>query len=91
MPDVDTAILQLYALVLYPHLVASTCSDTLDPHTTQRLIDTGVDMFLQYYDYRDQDCSDQVLDRLGWGGLEIEQLDPGRLVTSCSCGSDLRL
>ncbi|MEU4195695.1 TetR/AcrR family transcriptional regulator C-terminal domain-containing protein [Kribbella sp. NPDC026611] len=53
MPDVETAFIQLNALVLYPHLVASTYGDTLDPHTTQQLIDTGVDMFLQYYAYRD--------------------------------------
>jgi hypothetical protein len=53
MPDVDTAILQLYALVLYPHLVHSTYGATLDEHTTGKLIETGVEMFLQYYAYRD--------------------------------------
>lgn len=53
MPDVDTAILQLYALVLYPHLVHSTYGATLDERTTGKLIDTGVEMFLQYYAYRD--------------------------------------
>lgn len=53
MPDVGTAIIQLYALVLYPHLVHSTYGATVDPDTTSRLIDTGVDMFLQYYAYRD--------------------------------------
>ena len=53
MPDVDTAILQLYALVLYPHLVHSTYGATLDKRTTGKLIDTGVEMFLQYYAYRD--------------------------------------
>ncbi|TDD54483.1 TetR/AcrR family transcriptional regulator [Kribbella antibiotica] len=53
MPDIDTAIVQLYALVLYPHLVHSTYGATVDPHTTSRLIDTGVDMFLQYYAYQD--------------------------------------
>jgi AcrR family transcriptional regulator len=53
MPDVDTAILQLYALVLYPHLVHSTYGMTLDRPTTERLIDSGVDMFLSFYAYRD--------------------------------------
>ncbi|MEU4393855.1 TetR/AcrR family transcriptional regulator [Kribbella sp. NPDC023855] len=53
MPDVGTAILQLYALVLYPHLVHSTYGTTLDRRTTKRLIDTGVDMFLAYYAYRE--------------------------------------
>lgn len=57
MPDVNTAIIQLYALVLYPHLVHSTYGATLDRHTTDELIDTGVDMFLQYYAYRDQNGS----------------------------------
>jgi AcrR family transcriptional regulator len=53
MPDVDTAIIQLYALVLYPHLVHSTYGVALDQRTTERLIDSGVDMFLSYYDYRE--------------------------------------
>ncbi|GAA4339985.1 AcrR family transcriptional regulator [Actinomadura luteofluorescens] len=53
MPDMETAILQLYALVLYPHLVHGTYGTTLDPKTTDRLIDSGVDMFLAYYAYRD--------------------------------------
>lgn len=53
MPDVDTAILQLYALVLYPHLVHSAYGTTLDQQTTERIIDSGVDMFLSFYAYRD--------------------------------------
>jgi TetR/AcrR family transcriptional repressor of mexJK operon len=53
MPDVDTAVLQLYALVLYPHLVHSAYGTALDQHTTERLIDSGVDMFLSFYAYRD--------------------------------------
>ena len=53
MPDVDTAILQLYALVLYPHLVHATYGATLDPRTTDQLIESGVEMFLQYYAYED--------------------------------------
>jgi TetR/AcrR family transcriptional repressor of mexJK operon len=53
MPDVDTAIVQLYALVLYPHLVYSTYGAGLDRRTTKQLIETGVDMFLQYYAYKD--------------------------------------
>jgi AcrR family transcriptional regulator len=53
MPDAETAILQLYALVLYPHLVHSAYGMTLDQQTTERLIDSGVDMFLSFYAYRD--------------------------------------
>ncbi|NUR48642.1 MAG: TetR/AcrR family transcriptional regulator [Hamadaea sp.] len=52
MPDVDVAILQLYSLVLYPHLVHSAYGTTLDEDTTERLIDSGVDMILAFYGYR---------------------------------------
>lgn len=53
MPDVETAVLQLYALVLYPHLVHSAYGTAIDRDTTERLIDSGVDMFLSFYAYRD--------------------------------------
>ena len=59
MPDVDTAILQLYALVLYPHLIHSTYGMTLDPQTTERLIDSGVDMFLSFYAYHEDTATSQ--------------------------------
>lgn len=59
IPDVDTAILQLYALVLYPHLVHSTYGTTLSQHTTERLIDSGVDMFLSFYAYHDAAATSQ--------------------------------
>ena len=52
MPDIDLACIQLYALVLYPHLVHSAYGQTLSPHTTSDLITTGVDMFLNYYRYQ---------------------------------------
>jgi TetR/AcrR family transcriptional repressor of mexJK operon len=57
MLDVDTAIIQLYALVLYPHLVHSTYGITLDQHTTEWLIDSGVDMFLSFYAYHDDNVT----------------------------------
>ncbi|MFF5209275.1 TetR/AcrR family transcriptional regulator [Streptosporangium sp. NPDC000396] len=52
IPDVDLAIIQFYALVLYPHLIHSAYGVTLPPATTDALINTGVDMFLAYYDYQ---------------------------------------
>jgi TetR/AcrR family transcriptional repressor of mexJK operon len=52
MPDIDLACIQLYALVLYPHLVHSAYGQALSAPTTDDLITTGVDMFLAYYAYR---------------------------------------
>ncbi|GAB3829712.1 TetR/AcrR family transcriptional regulator [Dactylosporangium cerinum] len=51
MPDVDVAIIQLYSLVLYPHLIHSAYGATLPDPVAERLITTGVDMFLAYHQY----------------------------------------
>ncbi|MFF3533932.1 TetR/AcrR family transcriptional regulator C-terminal domain-containing protein [Streptomyces sp. NPDC002466] len=47
IPDRDVAIIQFYALVLYPHVVHSPYGDRLPP--AEQLIERGVDMFLEYY------------------------------------------
>ncbi|SOD74947.1 TetR family transcriptional regulator [Jatrophihabitans sp. GAS493] len=52
MPDIELACIQLYALVLYPHLVHSAYGDSLSRATTDALITSGVDMFLGYHHYR---------------------------------------
>ncbi|WP_433444855.1 TetR/AcrR family transcriptional regulator [Nonomuraea sp. CA-141351] len=49
IPNMDLALVQFYALVLYPHIVHSAYGDTLDEDFTDELITTGVDMFLSYY------------------------------------------
>lgn len=49
MPDIELACVQLYALVLYPHLIHSAYGKTLSTSMTTELIVTGVDMFLAYY------------------------------------------
>ncbi|MFI8849867.1 TetR/AcrR family transcriptional regulator [Streptomyces sp. 891-h] len=49
IPDMDVAIIQFYALVLYPHIVHSAYGQRLDAALTERLIDSGVDMFLTHY------------------------------------------
>ncbi|MCP2342137.1 TetR/AcrR family transcriptional regulator [Actinomadura rupiterrae] len=49
IPDMDLALVQFYALVLYPHIVHSAYGDRLDPAFTDALITSGVDMFLTYY------------------------------------------
>jgi TetR/AcrR family transcriptional repressor of mexJK operon len=47
--DVDTAVVQLFALTLYPHLVYSSEGAQVPPELTEQLIVKGVDMFLGYY------------------------------------------
>lgn len=47
--DMDVALIQFYALVLYPHIVHSFYGDRFTPRFTEDLITTGVDMFLTYY------------------------------------------
>ncbi|MFD0683889.1 TetR/AcrR family transcriptional regulator [Actinomadura fibrosa] len=49
IPDMDLALVQFYALVLYPHIVHSAYGEKLDPQFTDDLITRGVDMFLTYY------------------------------------------
>ncbi|WP_344865021.1 TetR/AcrR family transcriptional regulator [Planomonospora alba] len=49
IPNMDLALVQFYALVLYPHIVHSAYGDTLGEDFTDELITTGVDMFLSYY------------------------------------------
>jgi AcrR family transcriptional regulator len=49
IPDLEVAIIQLYSLLLFPHLVFSTYGTTIDDDLTDRLISSGVDMFLGHY------------------------------------------
>ncbi|MFF3641375.1 TetR/AcrR family transcriptional regulator [Streptomyces sp. NPDC002564] len=49
VPDMEVAILQFYALVLYPHIVHSAYGERLSPDLAERLVERGVDMFLGYY------------------------------------------
>ncbi|WLQ34799.1 TetR/AcrR family transcriptional regulator [Streptomyces castrisilvae] len=49
IPDLETAIVQLYALLVFPHLVFGSYGTTLDDDATDRLVTHGVDMFLGYY------------------------------------------
>lgn len=49
IPDIDVAVLQLYSLLLYPHLVFSAYGTDIDDDLTDRLITGGVDMFLGHY------------------------------------------
>lgn len=49
IPDIEVAILQLYSLLAYPHLVFSAYGTDIDDDLTDRLITNGVDMFLDHY------------------------------------------
>jgi AcrR family transcriptional regulator len=47
--DPGLAVIQFYALTVYPHIVRSTFGISLDPQATEDLLVSGVDMFLSYY------------------------------------------
>ncbi|MEU8637626.1 TetR/AcrR family transcriptional regulator [Amycolatopsis sp. NPDC048633] len=49
IPDVDLALVQLYALVLYPHFTHAAYGERIGEQRTDDLINRGVDMFLAYY------------------------------------------
>ncbi len=49
VPDPDLAVIQLYALTVYPHLVRSMFGTSLGQRATEDLLTSGVDMFVSYY------------------------------------------
>ncbi|MFK4267551.1 TetR/AcrR family transcriptional regulator [Streptomyces milbemycinicus] len=49
IPDIEVAILQLYSLLVFPHLVFSAYGTDIDEDLTDRLTTNGVDMFLGHY------------------------------------------
>ncbi|MFI6106811.1 TetR/AcrR family transcriptional regulator [Streptomyces sp. NPDC051310] len=49
VPDLEAAVVQLYALLVFPHMVFGQYGADLDEDLTDRLITGGVDMFLTYY------------------------------------------
>jgi AcrR family transcriptional regulator len=55
MPDIDVAIIQLYSLALYPHLIHAAYGTALAPEFSRELVESGVDMFLSFYKYKDSD------------------------------------
>ncbi|MCL2729095.1 MAG: TetR/AcrR family transcriptional regulator [Actinomycetia bacterium] len=52
IPDPEVAILQLYSLLVFPHLVFHAYGTGVDDALADRLITSGVDMFLSYYSPR---------------------------------------
>ncbi|WP_069464496.1 TetR/AcrR family transcriptional regulator [Actinacidiphila rubida] len=49
IPDPEVAIIQLYSLLVFPHLVFHAYGTAVDDAFADRLIVDGVDMFLSYY------------------------------------------
>lgn len=49
VPDLEVATIQLHALLVHPHLVFGHYGATIDDELTERLIVSGVDMFLDHY------------------------------------------
>ncbi|MFI6007536.1 TetR/AcrR family transcriptional regulator [Streptomyces sp. NPDC051243] len=49
IPDLQVAIIQFYGLLVFPHMVFSSYGTHIDQDLTDRLITSGVDMFLRHY------------------------------------------
>ncbi|MFI1826671.1 TetR/AcrR family transcriptional regulator [Streptomyces sp. NPDC020412] len=49
IPDLEVATIQLHALLVHPHLVFGHYGATIDDELTERLVVSGVDMFLEHY------------------------------------------
>jgi hypothetical protein len=49
IPDLEAAIIRLYALLVFPHMVFSTYGTHMEDDLTDRLLVSGVDMFLGHY------------------------------------------
>ncbi|MFJ4978110.1 TetR/AcrR family transcriptional regulator [Streptomyces coeruleorubidus] len=49
IPDLQVAIIQFYGLLVFPHMVFSSYGTHVDEDLTDRLITSGVDMFLGHY------------------------------------------
>ncbi|WP_407111484.1 TetR/AcrR family transcriptional regulator [Streptomyces sp. DSM 116494] len=52
IPDLEAAIIQLYALLVFPHMVFGSYGTHIDDDLTGRLLTSGVDMFLSHYSPR---------------------------------------
>jgi TetR/AcrR family transcriptional repressor of mexJK operon len=49
MPDIEVAVIQFFGLTLYPCLAANAYGASLGQDLTDRLLTSGVDMFLHHY------------------------------------------
>ncbi|MYS88849.1 MULTISPECIES: TetR/AcrR family transcriptional regulator [Streptomyces] len=53
IPDLRVAIIQFYGLLVFPHMIFSSYGTHIDEELTDRLITSGVDMFLGHYGPQD--------------------------------------
>jgi TetR/AcrR family transcriptional regulator, mexJK operon transcriptional repressor len=61
MPDLEVAVIQFFALTLYPCLIANSYGATLGRDLNDRLLTSGVDMFLhRYQPLRNRDAKDRA-------------------------------
>jgi AcrR family transcriptional regulator len=49
IPDLQVAIVQFYGLLVFPHMVFSSYGTHIDEDLTDRLVTSGVDMYLDHY------------------------------------------
>jgi TetR/AcrR family transcriptional regulator, mexJK operon transcriptional repressor len=49
IPDLQVAIIQFYGLLVFPHMVFGSYGTHIDEDLTDRLVTSGVDMFLNHY------------------------------------------
>ncbi|MFG1806831.1 TetR/AcrR family transcriptional regulator [Streptomyces sp. NPDC049040] len=49
IPDVELAVVQLYSLLVFPHMMYAAYGAGMDDALAEQLITAGVDMFLTYY------------------------------------------
>ncbi|KAB1149772.1 TetR/AcrR family transcriptional regulator [Streptomyces luteolifulvus] len=49
IPDLQVAIIQFYGLLVFPHMVFSSYGTHIEEDLTDRLVTSGVDMFLDHY------------------------------------------
>ncbi|MGP4051963.1 TetR/AcrR family transcriptional regulator [Streptomyces sp. 2A115] len=59
IPDLEAAIIQLYALLVFPHIVFGTYGTGIDEDLTDRLVTSGVDMFLSHYGLREEPSAEK--------------------------------
>ncbi|SBT89063.1 transcriptional regulator, TetR family [Streptomyces sp. DI166] len=52
IPDLEVAVIQFYGLLVFPHMVFSAYGTHIDEDLTDRLITSGVDVFLDHYGTR---------------------------------------
>lgn len=83
VPDPDLAVIQFYALTVYPHIIRSMFGVQLDQRVTEDLLTRGVAMFLTYYAAKPADrgiASARPAPAIQ-PGLDVDATSPGKAAT----------